>query len=53
MENISRYSKRATMADVLRHEIMYNEGGFYMDTSMILFNNVFNKWLSYKLVLST
>lgn len=40
------------MADILRHEIVYNEGGFYMDTSMFLFNNIFNKWLSYKLVLA-
>lgn len=53
MENTSRYSKRATMADVLRHEVLYNEGGFYMDTSMLLFNRAFDKWLTYKLVLST
>jgi hypothetical protein len=53
MENISRYSKRATMADIMRHEIMYNHGGFYMDTSMYLFDNVFYKWLSYKLALAT
>lgn len=53
MENVSRYSKRATMADVMRHELLYYEGGFYMDTSMILFNNVFEKWLSYKLALAT
>ncbi len=53
MENISRYSKRATMADIMRHELMYHEGGFYLDSSMFLFSNVFYKWLSYKLVLST
>ncbi len=53
MENSSRYSKRATMADVFRHEVMYNEGGIYMDTSMILFNKGIEKFLSYKLALST
>ena len=41
------------MADVMRHELMYNEGGFYMDTSMMLFNDIFKKWLSYKFVVST
>ena len=41
------------MADVLRHEVLYYEGGFYMDTSMVLFNNVLEKWLSYKFVVST
>lgn len=51
--NVSRYSRLATMADVLRHEVLYYEGGFYMDTSMVLFNNVLEKWLSYKFVVST
>jgi mannosyltransferase OCH1-like enzyme len=53
MENISRYSKRATMADVMRHEIVYHEGGFYMDTSMYLFGDIFYKWRSYKFALAT
>lgn len=43
----------ATVADVMRHEILYNEGGFYMDTGMYLFNNVFYDWLSYKVVIPT
>ena len=43
----------ATMADVMRHEIMYYHGGVYMDTSMLLFNRVLYKWLSYKVFLST
>jgi hypothetical protein len=33
--------------------VLYYEGGFYMDTSMVLFKNIFYKWLSYKLVLAT
>ena len=37
----------------MRHEIIYNEGGFYMDTSMRLFNRMLSKWLSYKFVVST
>jgi hypothetical protein len=48
-----RFSKLATMADVLRHEVVYEEGGFYMDTSMLLFNSIFDEWLSYKLVMPT
>lgn len=43
----------ATVADVMRHEIMYREGGFYMDTSMKLFKDVFNQWLSYRVVIPT
>ena len=42
----------ATMADVMRHEIMYYHGGVYMDTSMLLFNKIMYKWLSYKVFLS-
>jgi len=49
----TRYSKMATMADVMRHELVYNEGGIYMDTSMLLFNRAMYKWLSYKAFLST
>jgi mannosyltransferase OCH1-like enzyme len=53
INKFTRYSKIATVADVMRHEIMYREGGFYMDTGMKLFNNVFNKWLSYRVVIPT
>lgn len=53
MENISKFSKRATMADAMRQELIYHHGGFYMDSSMFLFSNVFNQWLSYKIALST
>lgn len=34
-------------------EILYQEGGFHIDTSILLFNNVFEWWLSYKLVIAT
>jgi hypothetical protein len=53
IDRTSRFSRLATMADVLRHEVLYYEGGFYMDTSMVLFNDIFYQWLSYKLVLAT
>lgn len=52
VESFTRFSRRATMADVMRHEILYREGGFYMDTSMMLFGDIFYKWLSYKAVLA-
>jgi hypothetical protein len=41
LEETSRFSKKATMADVMRHEIMFNEGGWYLDSSMMLFSQVF------------
>lgn len=47
-----RYSRLATIADLMRHELMYREGGFYLDTNAYLFNNVFYDWLSYKAVVS-
>ena len=53
IENVSRFSKRASMADTMRQEIIYHHGGFYMDSSMFLFSNIFNRWLSYKLVMPT
>ena len=43
----------ASVADVMRHEILYQHGGFYMDTSMYLFNDVFKQFLSYKVVIPT
>jgi hypothetical protein len=53
MEKTSRFSKRATVADVMRFEILYQEGGWYLDSSMILFSRVFEQWRTYKFVLST
>lgn len=53
VNNFTRYSRMATVADVMRHEILYNEGGFYMDTGIYLFNKVFYDWLSYKVVIPT
>ena len=53
VDKFTRFSRMATVADVLRHEILYNYGGFYMDTSMKLFSNVFNEWLSYRVVIPT
>ena len=39
--------------NVMMPELMYNEGGFYLDTSMMLFNGVLNQWLSYDLVIAS
>lgn len=33
-------------------EILYQEGGFHLETSMLLFNNALEWWLSYKLVIA-
>lgn len=41
------------MVDVMRNELLYNEGGFYLDTDLVLFNTALVKWLSYHLVLCT
>lgn len=45
-----RYSRLAVAADVMRHEILYREGGFWLDTEMYIFRRIFDKWLSYKVV---
>jgi len=36
----------------MRHELMYREGGFYLDTNAYLFNDVFYEWLSYRAVVA-
>ena len=41
------------MADVLRHEIIVNEGGFYFDTSMLLFKPIPESWLTYEFVIGS
>jgi mannosyltransferase OCH1-like enzyme len=45
MEGTSRYSKKATIADMMRYEILENEGGWFLDTNFML--------RTYKLALST
>jgi len=47
----SAYSKFATVTDLLRHELMYRNGGFWRDAGMNLFKNVFDHFTKYKLVI--
>lgn len=35
----------------MRHEILYNEGGFWKDAGMDLLRPIFDKFLKYKLVI--
>lgn len=46
----SSYSKLATVTDIMRHEILYNEGGFWRDSGMNILKPVFDKFLKYRLV---
>jgi hypothetical protein len=50
---VSPYSKLATVTDILRHEILYNEGGFWKDAGMNLLRPIFDKFRSYKIVIAS
>ncbi|CAM5999882.1 unnamed protein product [Sphagnum balticum] len=41
----------ATMADIMRGEILYHSGGFYFDFNLELLRKTFDDWLTYKLVI--
>ena len=47
----SPYGKLATVTDVMRHEILYYEGGFWKDAAMHFLKPIFDKFLKYDLVL--
>lgn len=47
----SPYNKLASVTDIMRHEILYREGGFWRDAGMNLLRPIFDKFLTYKLVL--
>ena len=47
----SPYNKLATVTDILRHEILYHEGGFWKDAGMNMLRPILDKFLKYKLVL--
>ena len=49
----SGFSKLATVTDIMRHEILYHEGGFWRDAGMNLFRPVFDQFLRYKLVIGS
>jgi hypothetical protein len=48
----SPYSKLSMVADLMRHEIMYRHGGFYLDTNYMLMSTErpLDKLLTYSLV---
>jgi mannosyltransferase OCH1-like enzyme len=49
---VSRKSKMAMVADLMRMEIVYRHGGFYMDTNYHIFkNHTFDNWLTFKAVM--
>ena len=43
-------NKLATITDIMRHEILYHEGGFWRDAGEDLLRPVFDRFLKYKLV---
>ena len=47
----SPYNKLASVTDILRHEVLYHEGGFWKDAGMNLLRPIFGKFLKYKLAL--
>jgi hypothetical protein len=49
---ISSKNKMAMIADLMRMEIVYNHGGFYIDTNYHIFDDhTLDDWLSYKAVM--
>ena len=47
----SVYSKYATVTDLLRHELMYQHGGFWRDAGMNFFRPILDQFTRYKLVI--
>ena len=47
----SAYNKYATITDLLKHEVMYSNGGFWRDAGMNPFRPVFDQFTKYKLVI--
>ena len=47
----SPYNKLASVTDIMRHEILYREGGFWKDAGMNFLRPVLDQFLKYKLVL--
>ena len=42
-------NKLATITDIMRHEILYHEGGFWRDAGMNVLKPVFDLFLKYRL----
>jgi hypothetical protein len=49
----SPYNKLATVTDIMRHEILYREGGLWKDAGMNMLRPIPDAFLRYKLILST
>ena len=46
----SPYNKAAAITDIIRHEILYQEGGFWKDSGVNLLRPIFDKFLTYRAV---
>ena len=42
----------ASATDIIRHEILYQEGGFWKDAGMEILRPVFDKFLKYKVFIT-
>ena len=48
----SPFNKLATVTDIVRHELLYHQGGFWKDAGMNMLRPVFDKFLKYKIVIA-
>ena len=48
----SPYNKLAVVTDILRHELLHSDGGFWKDAGVNLLRPVFQKFLRYKLAIT-
>jgi mannosyltransferase OCH1-like enzyme len=48
----SPYSKLATVTDIMRHEILFHEGGFWKDAGMNILRPIFDSFLTYKIAIA-
>ena len=46
----SPYNKLASVSDIMRHEILFNQGGIWKDANMEFFRPILDKFLKYKLM---
>jgi hypothetical protein len=49
---VSPFNKLATVTDIVRHELLYHEGGFWKDAGMNMLRPIFDKFTKYKLVIA-
>lgn len=49
----TRYSKLASVTDLMRHEILFNHGGIWKDAGMNFFRPIFDSLLKYRFVVGS